>query len=54
MEKVKLSAALREVSRLAFGSLTVSPLQVSPDTEAAADIIAYAFERGVNFIDTAQ
>ena len=54
MEKVKLAPALQEVSRLAFGSLTVSPLQASPDIETASDIIAYAFERGVNFIDTAQ
>ena len=54
METVSLSPSLKRVSRLAFGSLTVSPLQVSPDTETAADIIAYAFERGVNFIDTAQ
>ena len=54
MEIVSLSPCLPAVSRLAFGSLTVSPLQASPDTESAADIIAYAFERGVNFIDTAQ
>ena len=54
MEKVTLASCLPEVSRLAFGSLTVSPLQASPDTEKAADIIAYAFERGVNFIDTAE
>lgn len=54
METVTLSPALPRVSRLAFGSLTVSPLQASPEPERAADIIAYAFERGVNFIDTAQ
>ena len=54
MEMVSLSPCLPAVSRLAFGSLTVSPLQACPDTESAADIIAYAFERGVNFIDTAQ
>ena len=54
MEKVILTPALQPVSPLAFGSLTVSPLQAAPDTESAADIIAYAFERGVNFIDTAQ
>lgn len=54
MEKVSLAPSLPKVSRLAFGSLTVSPLQASPYTETAADIIAYAFERGVNFIDTAQ
>ena len=54
MEKVRLSPRLDEVSRLAFGSLTLSPLQTSVPVEEAADIISYAFERGVNFIDTAQ
>lgn len=54
MEKVILAPCLPQVSRLAFGSLTVSPLQASPGTEEAADIIAYAFDRGVSFIDTAE
>lgn len=54
MEKVCLSPRLGEVSRLAFGSLTLSPLQTSVPVDEAADIISYAFERGVNFIDTAQ
>lgn len=54
METVSLSPKLPRVSRLAFGSLTVSPLQASPEPERASDIIAYAFDRGVNFIDTAQ
>ncbi len=54
MEKVRLSPRLPEVSRLAFGSLTLSPLQCAPDVEAASDVIAYAISRGINFIDTAQ
>lgn len=54
MEKVRLSPRLPEVSRLGFGSLTLSPLQTDPDPDRAAEVIAYAFERGVNFIDTAQ
>ncbi len=54
MEYVRLSPLLVPVSRLAFGSLTVSPLQSSPEPERAAEIIAYAFEHGINFIDTAQ
>ncbi len=54
MEKVSLSPRLPKISRLAFGSLTLSPLQTDPDPERAAEIIAYAFSRGINFIDTAQ
>ncbi len=54
MEKVMLSKRLQPVSRLAFGSLTLSPLQAGDDTERAADTIAYAFSRGINFIDTAE
>jgi len=54
MQKISLAPCLPKVTPLAFGSLTVSPLQVSPDVETASDVIAYAFSRGVNFIDTAQ
>lgn len=54
MEKVILSRRLQPVSRLAFGSLTLSPLQAGYDVEKASDTIAYAFSRGINFIDTAQ
>lgn len=54
MEKVTLSKRVKPVSRLAFGSLTLGPLQAALPVETAADIIAYAFERGINFIDTAQ
>ncbi len=43
-----------EVSRLCFGSLTVGPLQANLSVEEGCDILSYAFERGVNFVDTAQ
>lgn len=42
------------VSRLAFGSLTVGPLQANLSVDKGAEIIAYAFDKGINFIDTAQ
>lgn len=42
------------VSKLAFGSLTVGPLQANLPVDEGAEVIAYAFDRGVNFIDTAQ
>lgn len=54
LEKVTLSHRLPPISRLAFGSLTVSPLQSAPPKQRAAQIIAYAFSRGINFVDTAQ
>lgn len=54
LPKVSLSPRLDEVTRLAFGSLTVSPMQAALPFDEAADIIAYGFNRGINFIDTAQ
>lgn len=42
------------VSRLCFGSLTVSPLQAALPVREAARVMRYAFEAGVNFIDTAE
>jgi aryl-alcohol dehydrogenase-like predicted oxidoreductase len=43
-----------EVSKLCIGSLTVSPMQADLPTERAAEVLAYAFDRGINFTDTAQ
>lgn len=42
------------VSKLCFGSLTVGSLQANMDYEKAGKIILEAFNRGINFIDTAQ
>ena len=42
------------VSRLCIGSLTVSPMQAALPFERAADVLAYAFDRGITFTDTAQ
>lgn len=42
------------VSRMCFGALTVGPLQANLPVEEGAHVLAYAFERGVNFVDTAQ
>lgn len=49
-----LSKRLPAVTRLAFGSLTIGPLQANLPLEDAADVLAYAFDRGINFVDTAQ
>ncbi len=49
-----LSERLPPVTRLAFGSLTVGPLQADLPVEEAAGVLAHAFDRGINFVDTAQ
>lgn len=43
-----------KVSRLCFGGLTVGPLQANLPIEIGAEVMAEAFQRGVNFIDTAE
>lgn len=42
------------VSRLCYGSLTLGPLQVDLDLKHGAELINYAYDLGINFIDTAQ
>lgn len=41
------------VTRLAFGSLPLGPLQANLSVEEGAALIRYALEKGINFIDTA-
>lgn len=41
------------VSKLCFGSLTLGPLQANLSVERGGELIAYAMEKGVNFLDTA-
>lgn len=43
-----------KVSELCFGSLTISPLQANLGILEGAEIISYAFSKGINFIDTAE
>lgn len=54
LQKAVLSPRLKPVSRIAMGSLTVSPMQAALPFDEAADVTAYAFDNGINFIDTAQ
>ncbi len=42
------------VSRLCFGSLTIGPLQARLQEEEGAAVLGEAFDRGVNFVDTAE
>lgn len=54
MEYTNLGNSGIKVSKLSFGSLTMSACQANLPAEDAARVMAYAFERGINFVDTAQ
>ncbi len=54
MEKVKLGNTNIEVSRLCFGSLTMTPFQANLSVKEGAELIQYAYTKGINFIDTAE
>ena len=41
------------VSKLCFGTLTMSPLQRDMSPEVGAELLIYAYEKGVRFLDTA-
>lgn len=41
------------VSKVAFGTLTLGPLQRNFSAEKGADLLVYAFNKGINFFDTA-
>jgi aryl-alcohol dehydrogenase-like predicted oxidoreductase/NAD-dependent dihydropyrimidine dehydrogenase PreA subunit len=53
MESVSLGRSGVEVTRLCFGTLVVSPIQLNLPTEQAAALIRYALQRGITFLDTA-
>lgn len=54
MEKVKLGASEIEVSKLCFGSLTMTPFQANLSIMEGAYLINYAYDKGINFLDTAE
>lgn len=54
LPKAVLTPRLPPVSRIAIGSLTVSGMQAALPAEEAAEVLAYAFDSGINFVDTAQ
>lgn len=54
MEKRKLGKSGIEVSELCFGVLPIGPLQKDLPLEESAEIIAYALDNGISFLDTAQ
>lgn len=54
MEKVYLGSTGIEVSRLCFGSLTMTPFQANLTIQDGAELIIDAYNSGINFIDTAE
>lgn len=54
MKKIILGKTGIEVSKLCFGALPLGPLQKNLSVEEGSEIIAYAVENGINFVDTAQ
>ena len=54
MKKVLLGNTGIEVSIAGFGILPMGPSQLALPVEEGAEIIRYAFDHGMNFIDTAQ
>lgn len=53
MQIVQLGNSGLSVSKLCFGTLTMSPLQKNMDPRKGADLLIYAYEHGVRFLDTA-
>lgn len=53
MQMVQLGASGLQVSKLCFGTLTMSPLQRNMTPAEGAQLLVYAYERGVRFLDTA-
>lgn len=54
LDRIKLGNTNIEVSRLCFGSLTMTPFQANLTVEEGAYLIEYAYDKGINFIDTAE
>ncbi len=54
IDKQKLGDTGLHVSKMCFGSLTMGPLQSNLSPQAGGDLIIYGFDKGINFIDTAE
>ncbi|WDV44124.1 aldo/keto reductase [Clostridiaceae bacterium M8S5] len=54
MKYEALGASNIEVSKMCFGSLTISPLQANLSYKDGAALIRDAYDKGINFIDTAE
>ena len=54
MQKNKLGNSGLMVTPVGFGVLTVGYTQMNLSVPEGADVLRYALERGINFLDTAQ
>ena len=54
MKKVQLGNTDLMVTPIGFGVLTVGNTQLNLPVEEGAEVLRYALERGINFLDTAQ
>jgi len=54
VRKVKLGWRGPEVSEICFGSLAVSPLQGKVSAQEGVNLLQYAFEQGITWVDTAE
>ena len=54
MKKNVLGKTGIEVTELCFGALPMGPIQKNLPVEESAEIVAYALESGITFVDTAQ
>ncbi|MCF6460049.1 aldo/keto reductase [Clostridium sp. Cult3] len=54
MKRKKLGNTDIEVSSLCFGSLTMTPFQANLPVDEGGRLIQYAYDKGINFIDTAE
>ncbi len=54
MEYKILGKSEIEVSRICFGTLTLGPLQKKFSVKEGAYLLSYAYDKGINFLDTAE
>ncbi|QUH26683.1 aldo/keto reductase [Serpentinicella alkaliphila] len=54
MERYALGNSGINVSKLCFGSLTMGPLQVNMSPEEGGKLLIHGYEKGINFVDTAE
>lgn len=54
LQKNRLGRTGIEVSKLCFGSLTMTKMQKNLTVQEGGKLLSYGFERGINFVDTAQ
>lgn len=54
LDRIKLGNTDIEVSKLCFGSLTMTPFQANLTIKEGAYLIEYAYSKGINFLDTAE